>query len=101
MKLMKNVSLAASGRSAPLRGATRRSAALRAAPRLPLPRSTGLSAVADQSRILFGTDYPYVSPDVVTGESRSFDAWDGFTDAQRAAVNRGNAETLFPRFSAI
>jgi predicted TIM-barrel fold metal-dependent hydrolase len=61
----------------------------------------GLSAVADQSRILFGTDYPYVSPDVVTGESRSFDAWDGFTDAQRAAVNRGNAETLFPRFAAI
>ena len=29
-----------------------------------------------------------------------FDAWDGFTDAERAAVNRGNAETLFPRFAS-
>ena len=59
----------------------------------------GLTAVADPSRILFGTDYPYISPDVVTGETRGFDAWDGFTDAQRAAVNRGNAETMFPRFA--
>ena len=59
----------------------------------------GLAAVADTSRILFGTDYPYISADVVTGETNGFDAWDGLTDAQRAGVNRGNAETLFPRFS--
>ena len=58
-----------------------------------------LTAVADNSRILFGTDYPYISADVVTGETTGFDAWDGFTDAERAAVNRGNAETLFPRFA--
>lgn len=58
-----------------------------------------LTAVADKSRILFGTDYPYVSPDVVTGESNGFDSWDGFTNAERAAVNRENAESLFPRFS--
>jgi predicted TIM-barrel fold metal-dependent hydrolase len=58
----------------------------------------GLTGVADPSRILFGTDYPYISPNVVTAETDGFDAWDGFTETQRAGVNRGNAEVLFPRF---
>ena len=57
----------------------------------------GLTGIADTSRILFGTDYPYISTDKVTAESHGFDSWDGFTDAERAAVNRGNAEVLFPR----
>jgi len=59
----------------------------------------GLTGIADKSRILFGTDYPYISTDKVTAESNGFDSWDGFTDAGRAAVNRGNAEVLFPRFA--
>ncbi len=59
----------------------------------------GLTGIADKSRILFGTDYPYISTDKVTAESNGFDSWDGFTDAERAAVNRGNAEVLFPRFA--
>jgi predicted TIM-barrel fold metal-dependent hydrolase len=48
------------------------------------------------SQILFGTDYPYVTPAVVTAETRGFDAYEGFGDA-RTAVERGNAERLFPR----
>ena len=59
----------------------------------------GLTGIAYKSRILFGTDYPYISTDKVTAESNGFDSWDGFTDAERAAVNRGNAEVLFPRFA--
>ena len=57
-----------------------------------------LSAIADPSRILFGSDYPYAPENVVTGETAGF--YDGFDEAQFAAVNRGNAETLFPRFAA-
>lgn len=59
----------------------------------------GLTGVADKSRILFGTDYPYVVEEVAEAETKGFDAWDGFTDAERAAVDRGNAEVLFPRFA--
>ena len=58
----------------------------------------GLTEIADKSRVLFGTDYPYISTDKVTAESHGFDSWDGFTDDERIAVNRGNAETLFPKF---
>jgi predicted TIM-barrel fold metal-dependent hydrolase len=57
-----------------------------------------LKAVADPSRILFGSDYPYVSENVVAAETRGFDFWAGFNDAERAAVNRTNATVLFPRF---
>ncbi|MGB0631442.1 MAG: amidohydrolase family protein [Alphaproteobacteria bacterium] len=64
----------------------------------PVPLA-GLTGIADTSRILFGTDYPYISTDKVTAESEGFDAWDGFTDSERAAVNRGNAEALFPRLA--
>ena len=60
---------------------------------------TGLTEIADKSRILFGTDYPYISTDKVTAESDGFDSWDGLSDAERAAINRGNAEILFPRLA--
>ena len=59
---------------------------------------TALKAIADPSRILFGSDYPYVSENVVAAETKGFDGWAGFTEAQRAAIDRGNAEKLFPRF---
>jgi predicted TIM-barrel fold metal-dependent hydrolase len=58
----------------------------------------GLTGVADKSRILFGTDYPYISPDVVTSETNGFDGWAGLTEMDRRSVNRENAEALFPRF---
>lgn len=65
----------------------------------PTPLS-GLSAVADKSRILFGTDYPYVTEAVAQAETEGFDAWDGFDADTRKAIDRGNAEVLFPRFHA-
>jgi len=57
-----------------------------------------LKEIADPSRILFGTDYPYVSETVVAAETRGFDSWTGFGAAARAAIDRGNAAALFPRF---
>ena len=56
-----------------------------------------LRAFADPSRILFGTDYPYVSEDVAIAETAGLDAYEGFSAAERAMVARANAEALFPR----
>ena len=58
-----------------------------------------LSGIVDPSHILFGSDYPYISEDVVATETAGFDAYAGFDEANFAAINRGNAENLFPRFS--
>jgi predicted TIM-barrel fold metal-dependent hydrolase len=58
-----------------------------------------LSGVVDPSRVLFGTDYPYALEEMIADETAGFDAYDGFDDTTRAAVNRGNAEPLFPRFA--
>lgn len=58
-----------------------------------------LTGVVDASRVLFGTDYPYISMDAVAAETAGLDGWDGFDDNQRARVDRANAEALFPRFA--
>ena len=57
-----------------------------------------LTAFVPPSQILFGTDYPYVVPAVVTAETTGFDAYEGF-GAARGDVERGNAERLFPRLA--
>ncbi|MGE3246208.1 MAG: amidohydrolase family protein [Beijerinckiaceae bacterium] len=54
-----------------------------------------LMAFADPARILFGTDYPYVVEDIAEAETRGFEAYGGWTQEQRRAVERGNAERLF------
>ena len=59
-----------------------------------------LSGIIDPSHILFGSDYPYVSEDVVATETAGLDSYDGFDAAAFAAINRGNAVNLFPRFAA-
>jgi 6-methylsalicylate decarboxylase len=56
-----------------------------------------LRAVADPARILFGTDYPYISEAVAHAETAGLDAYAGFSPAERQMVARGNAEALFPR----
>lgn len=58
-----------------------------------------LRGIVDPSRILFGSDYPYISEDVVADETAGFDAYDGFDNAARDRINRNNAETLVPRFA--
>lgn len=56
-----------------------------------------LHAVADPSRILFGSDYPYIPEATVAAETAGLDGWDGMTAARRRAINRGNAAALMPR----
>ncbi len=55
--------------------------------------------VADFDHILFGSDWPYC-PDDMTEDMIAATKNSGFFDeAQLAAVNRGNAVKLFPRFA--
>ena len=56
-----------------------------------------LQGIADPARILFGTDYPYVSEEVVAAETAGFDAYAGLAGEARRMAERGNAEALFPR----
>jgi len=63
---------------------------------VPMAALRGLVA---PSRILFGTDYPYISEDVVAAETAGFDAHHGLDGAGLQLVERGNAEALFPRLA--
>jgi predicted TIM-barrel fold metal-dependent hydrolase len=57
-----------------------------------------LDRVARPERIVFGTDYPFANPAVIAEAMRSYAS--GFlADARRAAIDRGNAVVLFPRFA--
>jgi predicted TIM-barrel fold metal-dependent hydrolase len=56
----------------------------------------GLLALVPLSNVLFGTDYPLrPAAEAVEGISSY-----KFTDAQRSAINRGNAERLLPKLRA-
>lgn len=57
-----------------------------------------LRQFAPDTQILFGTDYPYVSAEIATAQTRGFDSYERF-GAARPLVERGNAERLFPRFA--
>lgn len=57
-----------------------------------------LQSMVGPSQILFGTDYPYIPDSIAEGETAGTDAYDGFDAEGRAMMERGNAETLFPRF---
>jgi predicted TIM-barrel fold metal-dependent hydrolase len=64
-----------------------------------------LVAVADPTRILFGSDYPFSRhrtpeqdvSDLIAG----FEAFDGWTAAERRAIERDNALKLLPRLAKV
>lgn len=57
-----------------------------------------LLAFADPARITFGSDWPFAPKERSRHFARLLDAFP-LTPAQRYAIDRGNAETLFPRFA--
>ncbi|HUB96754.1 MAG TPA: amidohydrolase family protein [Stellaceae bacterium] len=57
------------------------------------PNMAALRALVPLSQILFGTDNPYVP---IAATANNVDKF-GFTEEELAAINRGNALTLFPR----
>ena len=57
-----------------------------------------LDHVARPERIVFGTDYPFANPRVIAEAVRTYEA--GFLDeGRRAAIDRGNALALFPKYA--
>ncbi|WP_235547856.1 MULTISPECIES: amidohydrolase family protein [unclassified Nocardioides] len=58
-----------------------------------------LFALATPDRVLFGSDFPFPPQPVVVGAARSWEQFDVDPDL-RHAVDRGNAERLFPRLAA-
>jgi len=57
---------------------------------------TALTKIVPVSQILFGSDYPIVPFPVSEGPLDHF----GFPESDLQAINRGNAERLFPRLKA-
>ena len=55
-----------------------------------------ITKIIPTSQILFGSDYPIYNPPVTEGPLDRF----GFSPADLQAINRGNAERLFPRLKA-
>ena len=60
-----------------------------------------LREIADPSRILFGSDWPFANANVVPEEVRSLNAPGVLNDIERAAIERGNAELLFPGLKQV
>lgn len=58
-----------------------------------------LKQLADPTRILFGTDYPF-APEHVSAETvNGLESHGGFDTAAKMAIERDNAARLFPRFT--
>jgi predicted TIM-barrel fold metal-dependent hydrolase len=58
-----------------------------------------LLAFADPRHITFGTDWPWVPPGAIAGFTDWLDSFDMHGD-QLHAIDRGNAEVLFPRLGS-
>lgn len=65
------------------------------------PALAALMQFCPEGHILFGSDYPMVSEPFFSEEFAGIDESRVLDDANRAAVNRGNALVLFPRFAGI
>ena len=59
-----------------------------------------LASIAHPDRILFASDYPYISETAAEVETAGFDSYNGFNKETFEAINRSNAEILFPRFTS-
>lgn len=59
-----------------------------------------LQELADPSRVLWGSDLPFVYGERLREEVEHWDHYDGFDPSARAAVEELNALKLFPRFAA-
>ena len=58
-----------------------------------------LKEFVPMSQVLFGSDFPYIGPAVLQAERYGLENSKVLDDVARAAIDRGNALTLFPRFA--
>jgi predicted TIM-barrel fold metal-dependent hydrolase len=57
--------------------------------------------VADPSKLIIGSDYPYVPPQIIGPELDRFFAFGGFNDAEKEGICTGNAFGLIPRLADV
>ena len=60
-----------------------------------------LTATAQPSHVLYGSDLPYIRRETVEVQTANLHAFAGFTPESFTAMERTNALELFPRFRAI
>lgn len=60
-----------------------------------------LLALVEPSQILFGSDYPWAGEAITTLALARLESYQGLDQQQRVAIQRGNALSLFPRFSNV
>lgn len=60
-----------------------------------------LQAFAGAERVLYGSDYPYAPVTVSASFTQKLDAYQGFSEAEHASVNRGNALRLFSSLKGL
>jgi predicted TIM-barrel fold metal-dependent hydrolase len=59
-----------------------------------------LLGFADPARITYGSDYPYAPAEIAAGFGHSYERYPIEADLRRA-IDRGNAEALFPRLTSV
>lgn len=59
-----------------------------------------LTAFARPGRVLFGSDGPYASSETIRYFTGNLDSYEGLDPLAHAAINRSNADVLFPRLAA-
>ena len=60
-----------------------------------------LRAVVGMDRVVYGSDYPYIRPDLAVRGRAELESTAELSDEERAAVLHGTAITLIPRFGKI
>lgn len=58
-----------------------------------------LQELVEPTHILWGSDLPFVYGERLQAEVEHWEAYDGFDDNARSAIEEGNALRLFPRFA--
>ena len=67
----------------------------------PTPQTMAcLAGVARPEQIVFGTDWPFANVNVTETAMKTYESLPAISSAERAAIDRGNALRLFPRFAA-
>jgi predicted TIM-barrel fold metal-dependent hydrolase len=60
-----------------------------------------LMEFAKKGHIMYGSDYPYAPVEVSVSFARKLDTYTRLSEDERAAINRANALTLFPRLAKL
>jgi predicted TIM-barrel fold metal-dependent hydrolase len=58
-----------------------------------------LRDVASASRLVFGSDWPFANANVIAEAVKTYESVESISQAQRIAIDRGNALSLFPQFT--